>query len=157
MPIIRTHKKNPQKSSTKVTINSFMMGSLFVVLSLIFSLNPENFSHYIIYQLVLAIPLLYVASLAYSKIGYWNDVLHWNSLGWITNTTGNLFVINAVGLLAAKYDPGLAYLYFFIFGSLMVVYTAINIRYSDSRYLRKFLKLSYLLLIITALGILAIK
>lgn len=154
--VIHTFKTNPQKSTNKVTMNSFMVGSLFIMLSLIITLDPKGFSRYIIYQLVLAIPLLYVGSLAYTKIGYWKDVLHWNSLGWVTNTTGNLFVMNAVGLLAAKYDRGLAYLYFFVFGSLMVVYTAINIRYSETNYLRKFLKLAYLLLIITALGILVI-
>ncbi len=100
---------NPQKSANKVTINSFMMGSLFFILTLIITLDPNKFSHAVIYQLVLAIPLLYVSSLAYSKLGYWKEVHEWDALGWLTNTTGNLFVINSIGLVASKFSHNLAY------------------------------------------------
>ena len=53
-------KTNPQKSANKVTINSFMMGSLFFVLTIIMTLQPNRFSALVIWQLVLAIPLLFV-------------------------------------------------------------------------------------------------
>jgi len=147
---------NPQKSANKVTINSFMMGSLFFVLTLIITLDPGKFSRAIIFQLVLAIPLLYVSSLAYSKIGYWKEVHNWNTLGWFTNTTGNLFVINAIGHLANKFDPALARIYFLIFILLMVIYTLINIKYNKETWYFKFFKLLYLLVIIYFGGIMFI-
>ena len=147
---------NPQKSADKVTINSFMMGSLFFVLTLIVSLDPKKFSPLVIYQTVLAIPLLYVASLSYSKVGYWKNTYAWDVLGWFTNTTGNLFVINAIGLVTAKFEPALAYTYFILFIILMSVYTLVNIIGSHHAWKQKLFKLLYLLLIIIVGGVLAI-
>ena len=147
---------NPQKSTNKVTINSFMIGSLFMMLALIVTLDPYKFSQAIIFQLVLAIPLLYVSSLAYSKIGYWKATYDWNILGWFTNTTGNLFVMNAVGLLANKFYPGLSYIYFALFCLLMVIYTLINIKHNKDRWYFKLFKLIYLLVIIFLGGIMFI-
>jgi len=148
-------KTNPQKSANKVTINSFMMGSLFLVLSLIITLNPSKFSIAVMYQLVLAIPLLYVSSLAYSKIGYHTENLkYWDTLGWFTNTTGNLFIMNAIGLLTAKFDPILAHVYFYLFIILMVIYTFLNIKNNKGALNQKLFKLFYLLLIIFLGGLL---
>src|SRR3989344_6427181 len=103
---------NPQKSANKVTINSFMMGSLCFALALIITLGPDKFSPAIIYQLFLAVPLLYVSSLAYSKIGYYAETYAWDTLGWFTNTTGNLFIINAIGLLALTFSRTLSSIFF---------------------------------------------
>ncbi|MFA5051227.1 MAG: hypothetical protein WC499_03885 [Patescibacteria group bacterium] len=145
---------NPHKSISKVTINSFMMGSLFFVLTLIITLSPERFSPLVIYQLVLAIPLLFVSSLAYSKIGYWKETSGWNTLGWFTNNIGNLFVINAIGIVAAKFNLILAYVYFSIFSILMIIYTLINIKYNKKKTVSKIFKLIFLLVIIFLGGIL---
>lgn len=153
MVLRRKTSPNSQKSTSKVTINSYMMGSLFFVLTLIITLNPERFPPAIIFQLVLAIPLLYVSSLAYTKIGYWKENHYWDILGWFTNTTGNLFVINAVGLLANVFNPNLAYLYFLLFSTLMVIYTIINISYHRKSWLGKIAKLAYLLAIVLIGGI----
>ncbi len=147
-------RTNPHKSANKVTINSIMMGSLFFMLTLIITLDPEKFSPLIISQLFLAIPMLYVSSLAYSKIGYWKETYEWNTLGWFTNTIGNLFVINAIGLLAAKFNSNLAYVYFFLFCLLMIIYTLINIKHNQKIWPQKIFKLIFLLVIILFGGIL---
>ncbi len=148
-------KTNPQKSANKVTINSYMMGSLFLVLSLIITLNPSQFSIAIMYQLVLAIPLLYVSSLAYSKIGYHTEnIKYWDTLGWFTNTTGNLFVMNSIGLLTARFDPLLAHIYFYLFVILMIIYTFLNIKNNKGVLYQKLFKLFFLLLIIFFGGLL---
>jgi len=148
-------KSNPQKSANKVTINSFMMGSLFLVLSLIITVVRSKFSIAIMYQLVLAIPLLYVSSLAYSKIGYHTENLkYWDTLGWFTNTTGNLFIMNAIGLLTAKFDPVLAHIYFYLFLILMIIYTFLNIKNNKGALNQKLFKLFYLLVIIFLGGLL---
>jgi len=144
---------NPQKSANKVTINSFMMGSLFFVLTLIITLDPSKFSKAIIFQLFLAIPLLYVSSLAYSKIGYYKETFEWDALGWFTNTIGNLFVINAIGLLALKFSATLSHIYFFLFCLLMILYTIINIKQNRRILYEKIFKLIFLLIIIFFGGI----
>lgn len=149
----RSLKPNSQKSSSKVTINSYMMGSLFFVLTLVIALNPNNFSPVIITQLVLAIPLLYVSSLAYTKIGYWKEIRDWDILGWFTNTTGNLMVINAVGLLANEFSSDLAHLYFYLFCFLMLIYTFINLKHNRETWITKIGKLSYLLVVVTVGGL----
>ena len=146
-------KTNPQKSANKVTINSFMMGSLFFVLTLIITLGADKFSFPIICQLFLSVPLLYVSSLAYSKIGYWKDTYEWDALGWFTNTIGNLFIINAIGLLAVKFSLTLAYIYFALFSLLMIIYTIINIRQSKKILHEKLFKLAFLLVIVFLGGI----
>lgn len=149
-------KTNPQKSANKVTINSLMMGSLFFILTLIITLDPDKFSPAIIFQLFLAIPLLYVSSLAYSKIGYYEETYEWDVLGWFTNTIGNLFVVNAIGLLALKFSQILAALYFSLFCLLMIIYTAINIRRNKKILHEKIFKLVFLLIIVFFGGILFI-
>jgi hypothetical protein len=145
---------NPQKSANKVTINSFMMGSLFFILTIIMTLGPDEFSTAIIAQLFLAIPLLYVSSLAYSKVGYWKNTYEWDALGWFTNTVGDLFVLNAVGLLALQFSWNLSAIYFAIFGLLMIIYTAINIRQNKKILHEKIFKLAFLLVIMFLGGVL---
>jgi len=147
---------NPQKSANKVTINSLMMGSLFFVLTLIITLDPKNFSPAIIFQLFLAIPLLYVSCLAYSKIGYYEETYAWDTLGWLTNTIGNLFVINSIGLLALKFGHALSVIYFSLFCSLMVIYTIINVWQNKRILNEKLFKLFFLLVIVFLGGILFI-
>ena len=147
---------NPQKSTNKVTINSFMMGSLFFVLTLIITLDPSKFSHLIIYQLFLAIPLLYVSSLAYSKIVYYEKTYHFDTLGWFTNTVGNLFINNAIGLLALKFSPNLSKVYFSLFCVLMTVYTFINVKQNEKIFYEKLFKLLFLLVIVFFGGIIHI-
>jgi len=149
-------KTNPQKSANKVTINALMMGSLFFILTLIITLDPDKFSPAIIYQLFLAVPLLYVSSLAYSKIGYYEETGEWDALGWFTNTIGNLFVINAIGLLALKFSQTLAIIYFSLFCLLMLVYTVINVRRNRKILHEKIFKLIFLLIIVFFGGILFI-
>ncbi len=149
-------KTNPQKSANKITINGFMVGSLFLILTLIITLDPQKFSPAIIYQLFLAIPLLYVSSLAYSKIGYYEKTFAWDMLGWFTNTVGNLFVINSIGLLALKFSHTLSVLYFSLFCTLMILYTLINVRQNKKVFHEKIFKLAFLLVIVFLGGIMFI-
>jgi len=147
---------NPSKASAKVTINSFMIGSLFFILTLIISLSPDRFNPFVIYQLVLAIPLLYVSSLSYSKVGYWKEVRNWDKLGWFTNTIGNLFVLNAIGLIAATFNFWLAITYFILFICLMLIYSYINIIHYPKTLGSKLFKFLFTLTIILLGGIIPI-
>lgn len=131
---------NPHKANARISINSFMMGSLFFMLTLIWALSPEKFSFFIIAQLILAIPMLFVSSLAYSKIAYYKENKAWDWLGWITNNLGTIPVLNVVGLMTATLSIKLAYFYFGIITLLMVAYTIINIYYRPKNYLEKILK-----------------
>ncbi|MEI7513278.1 MAG: hypothetical protein WCJ74_01515 [bacterium] len=151
MQIKKGFNANPHKSANKVTINSFMMGSLFFILTLVIAIDPNKFSPFVIYQLVLAIPLLFVSSLAYSKIGYSKDTHNWDILGWHTNNLGNLFVLNSVGLVAGNYDLLLAKIYFTLFCFLMTIYTLININHEPKSWPNRVYKL-FFLLIVTILG-----
>jgi len=145
---------NANKASSKVTINSFMMGSLFFVLTLIWTLNPSKFSLFIVAQIVLAIPMLFVSSLAYAKIGYWEKVELWDILGWFTNNTGSIFILNAVGLITAQIYEGVAVCYFLLLIILMALYSIINVVYKRKTLKEKIFKFAFFVIILTLGGIL---
>ena len=145
---------NANKASSKVTINSFMMGSLFFVLTLIWTLNPSKFSIFIVAQIVLAIPMLFVSSLAYAKIGYWEKVQLWDILGWFTNNIGSIFILNAVGLITAQIYEAVAVCYFFLLIILMAFYSIINVVYKRKTLREKIFKFIFFLVVLTLGGIL---
>ncbi len=147
---------NPEKANAKITINSFMMGSLFVMLTFMFSIDPHRFGQFIIAELVLAIPLLYVSSLAYSKVGYHKEIRLWDNLGWFTNNLGNLFVLNVMGLITAIFFRTLALSYFGLLITLMAIYSGINFAYHPTRKRQKLFKFLFLVAIVFLGGILPI-
>jgi len=145
---------NSNKASTKITINSFMMGSLFFILTLIWTLSPERFSIFIVAQIVLAIPMLFVSSLAYAKIGYWEKVELWDVLGWFTNNLGSIFILNAVGLMTAQLYKIVAISYFLLLILLMAVYSAINVIYRKKTLKEKIFKFAFFVAVLFFGGIL---
>jgi len=144
---------NPHKSANKVVINSFMMGALFFILTIILTLSPEKFPNLVTYQIVLAIPLLYVSSLAYAKISYSKDTELWDALGWYTSNLGNIFVFNAIGLLANQFSRSLALDYFLLFIALMTIYTGINIKLNPATWFERAYKFLFLILIMILGGL----
>ncbi len=146
-------KAHPEKSSARVSINAFMMGSLFFILTLIWTLNPEKFNLIIISQLVLAIPLLFISSLAYSKVGYWTHHEVWDRFAWITNTIGNIFVMNVTGLITATIFPKLAIVYFALTIFLIFVYYLINIIYSKHTIKERLIKFLLFIVVLYLGGI----
>ena len=144
---------NPEKATLRISINSFMMSSLFFILTLIWTLNPEKFNFFIIAQVILAIPMLFVSSLSYSKVAYWEKNLAWDWLGWITNELGNIPVLNIVGLITATLFIKLAYAYFALVILLMLTYTLINIHYRPHKSKEKLIKFVIFLTIVFFGGI----
>ncbi len=145
-------RKNPEKAASRVAINGVMLASLFVVLTIIF-LDPKKFDAFATAQLVLAIPFLYVSSLAYSKIGYWEKTRLWNALGYFTNTIGTLLLINAIGVLVSSISVPLAIVYFGIMILLLLIYSLINVLYNRKTLLEKILKFSFSTAILLAGGL----
>ena len=145
---------NSSKASAKVTINSFMMGSLFFILTLIWTLNPYKFGVLIVAQIVLAIPMLFVSSLAYAKIGYWKKVKLWDALGWFTNNLGSIFILNAVGLMTGEVYKNLAASYFILLIVLMAIYSTINVVYKPNTLKEKIFKFAFFVFVITLGGLL---
>jgi hypothetical protein len=147
-------KSLPEKSGTRVSINAFMMANLFFILTLIWTLSPDKFSKFIIYQLVLGIPLLFISSLAYAKLGYWKDILAWDRFAWTTNTLGNIFVLNIIGLIAATFDRTLAFVYFGVVVFLIAFYYGINITLAPHTTRARIRKFLFFIIILVLGGIL---
>lgn len=143
---------NPEKAASRVAINGVMLASLFVMLAVIF-LEPEKFNFIAIIQMVLSIPLLFVASLVYSKIGYWKETKIWSSFGYITQSFGNFFIINSIGLIASGISKFLAFSYFGLIILLLASYSLINI-YHKRKFSSQFFKFLFFLIIISLGGIL---
>ena len=147
---------NPSKAANKLTINSFMMGSVFFIFTLIWTLSPERFSSTIIFQLVMSIPLLFVSSLAYSKIAYWKETKLWDTLGWFTNTIANFFILNVVGLMIAQMFFSMSLFYFGLIIFLMFSYSSINVIYGPHTFKQKLFKFLFMVLGLIIGGILPV-
>ena len=146
---------NLHKASAKLNINSFMIGGLFFVLTMMWSINPERFNSAITGQLLLAIPLLFVSSLAYTKVSFDQDSKKWDTFGWFTNTIGNSFIFNVLGLMAATINGRTTASLFFIFVIvLMGIYTIINISEDEKIFGQRLFKFSFMVFCIILGGVL---
>ena len=145
------------KASVKVSINSFMMGSLIFILTLVWTLSPSKFIIQMIAQIVLAIPLLFVSSLAYAKIGHkQKEEQGWDTFGWFTNNIGSIFILNVVGLMTGTIYKELALFYFLLTIILMGVYSSINVFYNKQVLKEKLFKFLFFVLVMFLGGILPI-
>lgn len=151
----KTCPSNPEKAASRVAINGVMLASIFVMLAVVF-LDPEKFNLFAVIQMFISIPFLFVSSLAYSKIGYWRETKIWDSLGYLTHTFGNFFMLNAMGLLASQISSTLALVYFGITIILLLIYSLINLIYGDKSFKNQIAKFLFSTSIIVLGGILPI-
>ena len=147
-------RSNPHKANMRIMLNSTMIGVLFFILTLILATGANKFDLIIIAQVVLAIPLLYVSILAYTKIAFWEETKMWDVYGWATTYAGNTLLLNAIGLIAYSINEHLAVAYFALLLLLMYSYSIINISYSKKTVRPKLWKFSFFLIICFLGGIL---
>ncbi len=144
---------NKDKAGAKVALSSTMIGALFFILTLILTVGPDKFNRFVIFQIILAVPFLFVSILTYSKIAYWRDNRLWDMMGWFSVNIGNGFLLNVIGLMVASVDRSLALVYFTTLATLMLVYSIINIYYSR-RHSEKIFKFLFFLAIMLFGGVL---
>ena len=145
---------NPHKANTKISVNSVMIGSLFFILTFILTVGQDRFHFLVLAELVLAIPLLYVSTLVYSKIVYSDQTELWDVFGWVVSYAGNTIILNAIGLMIASISRGLAIIYFATFLILMLIYSIINIFYNRHLAAVKVFKFAFFLVVLFFAGIL---
>jgi hypothetical protein len=146
--------KNPAKAEARLHINSFLMGSLFTVLALLWAFSSIKVSLAITLQMVLAIPLILFASLSYAKTGYERTHKIWDRFGWITNNLGYLLFLNATGLMIIAFSSKLAGLiYFGLVIFLTLTYYVLNIISQPGTLKEHISKLIFWLLVIFLGGI----
>ncbi len=138
----------------RITINSTMMGALFFILTFLLAYGYEKFNFLVISQLVLAIPLLFVSILAYSKIAYWKETKAWDAYGWVTSNLGTNILLNAIGLMIISISKWLSATYFILTLVLMVIYSTINIVYAPQMTAQKLFKLLFFFLVMFFGGLL---
>ncbi len=144
------------KATNKLTINTLMMSSVFLIFTLIWSLNPNKFSAIIVGQLIMSIPLLFASTLAYTKIAFCKNNEPWDAFGWFTNTVANALLLNVIGLMVNQIFPHLALYYFILLLALMTIYSAINIKYNEKETREKIFKFLFFVIILIYGGILQI-
>ena len=146
-------KTNPHKAASKVMINSYMMGGLFVVFSLIWTLKGGQVNPIIIAEIIMAIPLLFASSQAYTKVGYHDDVKYWEYFGWHANNIGDILILSVIGLFVSQPFILLAYAYFVFIILLMLIYTLVNIKVHPERFWAKLYKYLFLVFGIYIFGL----
>jgi len=138
---------NPEKSATRISINSSMLGILIFILTVIWTLGAKDYNQFIIFQLVLAIPMLFFSNLAYAKIGYRENSFVFDRFGWVVSTLGNNFTLNVVALIAANFYLKLSYIFVAVLFLGITIYYILNILSSDNP-VRQILKLIFIYAII---------
>jgi len=150
-------KKNPEKAESRLHINSFLIGSLFTVLTILWTFSSKQVDIILMSQLVLAIPLIFFASLSFSKLGYFENHNLWDTFGWIANNLGYLLFFNAIGLLVALFSyRELAFIYFGLIIVLSSTYYIINIISQPGTLKEHLSKLILWLIVIFVGGVLPI-
>jgi hypothetical protein len=147
--------QNPVKAEARLHINSFLMGSLFTVLALLWTLSSEKVSSAITLQMVLAIPLILFASLSYAKTGYERTHKIWDNFGWVTNNIGYLLFLNATGLMVIAFSSRIiGFIYFASVIILTSLYYVLNIISQPGTLKEHLYKMIFWLIIIFIGGIL---
>ncbi len=124
-------KTNPHKASAKLVINNNLIAVCITVLGIMWAFAPDRLGVGLLLQFVFAVPLLYVSSIAYTKIAYYKDVKYWDYLGWFTGTTATAFVLNIIGILIFFLGyPIMTLMYFLVTWFLLLIYTLINCHYN---------------------------
>ena len=144
---------NPEKAASRVAINAFMIGSMFMILTLIWTLGPTKFNPFIIWQLVLAIPLLFISSLAYAKVSYRAKSAIFDRYGWISHTFGNDMALNAFGLIAGSIFRSLGFVYFALSILAVITYYIIDSKHDRSQTKENLIKMILILLVFLIGGI----
>jgi hypothetical protein len=133
-------KTNQHKAASKVMINSYMMGGLFFVFTLVWTIKGTEVGPFIMGELIAAIPLLFVSSQAYTKVGCYEDVKYWEYFAWHVNNIGDILILSVIGLFVSKFYPILAYEYFIFMLFLMFAYTLVNMKAHPGRFWGKVYK-----------------
>lgn len=148
------HPSKSAKATMQLSIASAMMGVLFFVLTLILATGSDKFNFIALAQLVLAVPMLYMASLGHSKTAYRKDEKHWHTFAWFTSNSGNIMILNAIGLMVMTVSRNLSATYFLLIIALMVIYSLINIYYNPAFRQQKVYKLTFFMVLVFFGGIL---
>jgi hypothetical protein len=147
---------NPHKAISKVSINAYMIGGLFVVFALIWTLKGDTISPIIMGEIVMAIPLLFISSQAYTKVGYHKEVRLWEYFGWHANNIGDILMLSVIGLFVSKPFVHIAYFYFAFMILLMLIYTMVNIKVHPEKFWSKVYKYLFFAFGVIIFGVLPI-
>lgn len=147
-------KTNPHKASAKIVINNNLIAVCITVLGIIWAFAPDRLEISLLLQFVFAVPLLYVSSIAYTKIAYYKEVKYWDYLGWFTSTTATAFVLNIIGILIFFLGHTImALMYFLVTWFLLLIYTLINCHYNQGDRKVRIFKFLYFVLIQAIFGL----
>lgn len=150
-------RQNPAKADARLHINSFLLGGVFTVIALLLTLSPERVSFTMLIELVLAIPLIFFASLSYAKMGYERQHKIWDNFGWITNNMGYILFLNSTGLIiSAFFFNSIAFIYFGLLIILASTYYVLNIKTQPGTLKEHLTKLILWIAIIVIGGIIPI-
>ena len=154
MNMVDPFRTNPHKAAAKIRINNTLIGVCLTIFGVLWAFSPEKLGLEIMLQFIFAVPLLYVSSLCYTKIAYWEEVKLWDYFGWFTGTTALAFVFNVIGILSFLIGfRVLALIYFFTIWLLLAIYTAINYYYKPKNVSIKIFKLLYFIAIQLIFGV----
>lgn len=144
------------KASGRIAINTRLIGVTFASFFLTLNFRGELLQHtMVLLQLVVAIPVLFTSTLAYSKVSYRSDVVRWNRLGWVTFAVGYSFLINVVGIIIGlTAGKALSATFFAACWLLALIYSAVDISETRSALVERIAKDAVFIVLQLFLGLL---
>lgn len=152
---LRPFQTSAVKAQSRTTLTNLLVTLMITIFALAWAFDPSRFTQPILIQIVVAIPLLSVGIMSYTKTIYSRVNGVWDFFGWICNNTGMILTLNVIGLML--HSLGYNYITGLYFGTtlfLQLVYTMINIHYRPSRFFEKSLKFLYFFALMIIGGIL---
>ena len=146
------------KASTRIALNRTLIAIAIGVFFLTINLREALlFQKILLLQLVLAVPLLLTSTLAYSKIGYREQIERWNTLGWMTFIFGYAFLLNVIGILIGNIIGVMTAIIFFVSSWILsLIYSFVDISYDNSVIKERLIKDALFISIQFVLGVLVI-
>lgn len=149
---------NEFKSGVRVTITSMLIGICFTVFALVWAFDRNiKFNHFIMSQLIFAMPILYYCTTAYSKLGYKKNAGLWNKYAVVTFIIGYSLIINAIGIMIYVADLVVnAILFFLLVWVLDIIYSICEVAEDRKNLPERLIKTGFFILMTFCLGLFVI-
>ena len=149
---------NEFKASVRVTIASMLIGICFTVFALVWAFDRNvKLNHFIMSQLIFAMPILYYSTTAYSKLGYKKNAGLWNKFAVVTFIIGYSLIINAIGIMIYVADLFInAILFFVLVWLLDIIYSICEIAEDRKNLRERIVKTGFFILATFGLGLFVI-
>ena len=151
-PLKENRDLRARKGSDRIQINNLLAAVCVAALALLLASTEGEPIIWSVAQLSLAIPILVLSSLTYSKTVYRDSQKEyetWDKFGWLSHSLGYLLLLNAITIyLYSMGTQFIAWLFIFTVVGLYIIYSVVDIYLEKERLFEKGSKLIFYLAVL---------